>query len=131
MRYEPVGIADTDTFFRDCPIPARLFEFRAKVIRVLDGDTCVVWVDMGDGYLLSTKLRFEKVNCPELTAEGGQSAAYFTRSLINDKWITIHTRMRREENGRVVGSPYLWLGKNVAPLDVTLEIIKAGHGTER
>jgi endonuclease YncB( thermonuclease family) len=128
---EPLGIADADTFFRDCPIEARVFEFRGKCVRVLDGDTVVAWLDLGDGHLLATKVRFEHVNCPELSADGGPEAAFFTRTLMLDKWITVHTRSRREENGRLLASPYVWMGKNVPPLDVTLELVKAGHGTKR
>lgn len=125
------GIADDDTYFADCPIPARIFEYRGKAVRVLDGDTCVVWLDEGDGRLLATKLRYEHVNAPELSAVGGPESRDFNRQLVVGKWVVVRTRSRREQNGRLIGDLFVWLGKNVAPLDVGKAIIEAGHGVRR
>lgn len=125
------AVADADTFFAACPIPPRIFEFRAWVHRVYDGDTSVVWVEEGDGKLVAIRLRYEHVNCPEMSAVGGPEAADYNRALCDGKWIIIRTRWRRDQNGRLLGDPFLWVGKNVPPLDITASLIEAGHGTKR
>lgn len=132
---EPLGVADSDTFFADCPIPARVFEFRGWVHRVKDGDTCVLWADEGDGHMAVYPVRYEHVNCPEDSAAkrepGGPEATEFNRSLVSEKWVTFVTRKRRDQNGRFLGTVYLYQGAHVGLVDVTKTIIDAGHGVRR
>lgn len=135
MSKDPLGISDSDTYWAHSPIPARIFELRGEVQRVKDGDTCIAWFDDGDGRTLEVAVRYEHVNCPECShlkqEPGGLEATQFNRSIVDRKPILFRTRKRRDENGRMLGDVFVWQGKNVPPLDVTLEIIKAGHGTKR
>lgn len=42
-----------------------MYEYKAKVMRVIDGDTIVVFVDLGFETFVRAKLRLLGINCPE------------------------------------------------------------------
>lgn len=122
------AIADTDTFFAACPIPARLFEHRGKVTRIKDGDTCVAVLDEGDGVARSVPIRYASVKCPEMSAVGGAAARDFNAQMAAGQWITFHTRRRRDQYGRMLGDVYVYRGVGTVPLDLTKAIIDGGFG---
>jgi endonuclease YncB( thermonuclease family) len=58
---------------------------RGTIMRVIDGDTLVVRVDLGFSMTVEMKLRLSKVNCPETSTQAGRDARIYT---IN--WWTEH-----------------------------------------
>lgn len=42
-----------------------MYEYRAKVVNVIDGDTLRVWVDLGFETFVNAKVRLLGINCPE------------------------------------------------------------------
>lgn len=125
----PVAIADSDTFFRDCPIAAQVFTHRAKIMRVKDGDSCVAWIDDGDGVMVAIPIRYEHVNCPELSQAGGAAARDFNNALVTGKWAVVKTRKRRDQYGRMLADVFTWDAGTL--IDVTKGIVAAGHGVMR
>jgi micrococcal nuclease len=96
-----------------------MYEYRAKVIRVVDGDTLHLDVDQGfDSHLLLT-VRLLGINAPEnSTAEGKITTAYL-KERIEGKEIFLKTQKdRREKYGRYLADIYL---DNVCINDELLE----------
>ena len=59
-----------------------LYTYRASVVRVLDGDTLKVVVDLGFGVRSVQTLRLRGIDCPELVSQEGKEAKEFVEKLL-------------------------------------------------
>lgn len=85
-----------------------LFTFEAQVLKVLDGDTLRVDIDLGFGSHVNQELRLRGINCPELhdKSGAGQSAKTFVaEKLPAGSWIVIVT-YKTDKYGRYVVDVY-------------------------
>jgi micrococcal nuclease len=114
------------SIFEDC-----FHIYRAEVLRVLDGDTVEVMVDLGFGIQTKQRLRIYGVNSPEKDTEAGKAARQFvSETLYGASEVHIRTfkqssqsdAEKREKYGRYLVQMIV----DDQPLD--LLIIKAGHG---
>ena len=111
--------------------PTQLFQYRALVTAVYDGDTCTVDVDLGLGvWVRGEKLRLHRINAPELhgrSAKRGRAARDHLRSLVEGKEVLLQTiKDRREKYGRYLAE--IWLEQpNVPALNVNDALVAAGH----
>lgn len=70
---------------------------RAKILRVIDGDTIEVMMDMDCCLHLQTSLRFYGINCPEKNTMAGRAAQQFTYDAVRDlmlspdSWVLVKT----------------------------------------
>ena len=85
-----------------------MYEYRALVIYVYDGDTVTVDIDLGFGVMLKKqKIRLLGLNTPEIRGESrpqGLISRDALRQRINGKWITITTHKdRKGKYGRWLG----------------------------
>lgn len=101
-----------------------MFEYNATVVRVHDGDTISVDVDLGFGvWLKNQSLRLLGLNAPELISEAGKQAqTYLTGLLRPGQPVTIQTQKdHKEKYGR-------WLATVlIAGLNVNQNLISTGH----
>lgn len=70
-----------------------MFEYAARVERVVDGDTLVVMIDLGFHVFTRTRVRLANV----YVAEGASSAASYLRCLVEGKDVVIVTRRDRSD----------------------------------
>lgn len=84
-----------------------LYEYRAKLVRVVDGDTLYLNVDLGLETSRILEVRLYGINCPEMhDVPAGQDAKNFTENWLAvhkdpDGWLTITTvKDRKEKYGR-------------------------------
>lgn len=89
-----------------------LYYYRANVVRVYDGDTCTVDLDLGFYcWLKNQKIRLARIDTPELRGserEAGLRSRDALRKLILDKRVTLQTmRDQREKYGRWLAE--IWL----------------------
>ena len=89
-----------------------MYEYRAYVKSVYDGDTITVDIDLGFGVLLqSQKIRLLKINAPEIRGSErkmGLISRDALREKISDKWIVIKTtRDKKGKYGRWLGE--IWI----------------------
>lgn len=70
-----------------------MYEYKAKIERVIDGDTYVVFIDCGFNLYWRGHLRLLGVNCAEMSTEQGKlTKSYLERFFeINGKDVTIRT----------------------------------------
>ena len=89
-----------------------MYEYRAFVRKVYDGDTITVDIDLGfDVVLKDQKIRLTKINAPEVRGEQrpeGLKSRDALRDKIGNKWIRIKTQKdKKGKYGRWLGA--LWL----------------------
>ena len=72
-----------------------MYEYRAYVRKVYDGDTITTDIDLGFGVMLKDqKIRLIKINAPEIRGserENGLKSRDALRSLICNKWVKLKT----------------------------------------
>ena len=106
-----------------------MFEYRALVKKVYDGDTITADIDLGFGIVLQNqKIRLLGVNAPEVrgnSRKAGLKSRNYLRSKILNKWVTIKTHKdKKGKYGR-------WLAEillNSQSINKTLII--EGHAEE-
>lgn len=84
-----------------------MYEYSARLIRVVDGDTVDLDVDLGFDIRISERIRLAGVNCPEHgTVRGDNATAYTTQWLAqNGPDFTLRTvKDRKEKFGRLLGT---------------------------
>lgn len=62
-----------------------MYEYRAKVVNVVDGDTVDVQIDLGFHIVVSQRCRLRGVNCPEV--HGASKVAGLAAKDFTAKWV--------------------------------------------
>jgi micrococcal nuclease len=85
-----------------------MYEYSAEILRVIDGDTVHVRLDLGCDVGIDLTLRLAEINAPEMSTEEGVLAAEFLRNLIQDETVTVKTfKDKKEKYGRYLATIYL------------------------
>ena len=89
-----------------------MYEYRAFVRKVYDGDTVTVDIDLGFGILLkSQKIRLLRINAPEIRGEQrpkGIKSRDALRNKIGNKWIIVKTKKdKKGKYGRWLADLFL------------------------
>lgn len=89
-----------------------MYEYRAYVSRVYDGDTITVDIDLGFGIVIkSQKIRLVRINAPEIRGDERQTGLVSRDALrdkIGNKWVTIKTsKDKKGKYGRWLGEVWI------------------------
>ena len=89
-----------------------LYNYKAKVVEVYDGDTCTVDIDLGlHTWIRGEKLRLNRINAPELRGAErpeGLKSRDFLRQLVLDKEVLLKTiKDEKEKYGRYLAE--IWI----------------------
>lgn len=88
-----------------------MYEYRAKVIKVYDGDTITVLIDLGFGVTFKEKLRLYGINTPEVRGKerlDGLISRDRLRERILDEDVIIKTlKDKKGKYGRYIAEVYL------------------------
>ena len=89
-----------------------MYEYKAQVVKVYDGDTITVNIDLGFSILFNgQKIRLARINAPELrgsTLEQGRASRDTLRDLVLNKWVIIKTQKdKKGKYGRWLGEVIL------------------------
>jgi len=106
-----------------------LYHYVAKVVRVYDGDTVFLDIDLGlRTWIKEEKIRLARIDTPELRGEEhdrGVQARDYLSSLILGKEILLTTlKDRKEKFGRYLGE--LWLKTDSGYENVNDKMVKEG-----
>ncbi|KZX16100.1 thermonuclease precursor [Methanobrevibacter cuticularis] len=90
----------------------KLYNYKAKVTKVIDGDTIECDVDLGSNVYIHEKFRLNGINTPELTGsekEEGKKAKEIVTSELLDKEIIIKSDkpLKTDKYGRWLATIYL------------------------
>lgn len=80
-----------------------MYEYRAEILRVVDGDTVHARVDLGLDVRIDLTLRLARINAPELATADGSAAKQTLEWIVAAQGgtLTLRTlRDRREKYGR-------------------------------
>lgn len=105
-----------------------MYEYRAFVRKVYDGDTVTVDIDLGfDVVLKGQKIRLVRINAPEVRGKeraDGLKSRDALREKIGNKWIKIKTQKdKKGKYGRWLGE--IWIDE----VCVNDWLIQEGHAT--
>jgi|TARA_R110000803_G_scaffold48920_1_gene101744 micrococcal nuclease len=108
-----------------------MYEYRAFVRKVYDGDTITCDIDLGFEILFKNqKLRLYGINTPEVrgpTRPEGLKVRDLVRSRISNKWVTIKTRKdKKGKYGRWIAEIY------EADIEESINewLLREGHAVE-
>ncbi len=81
--------------------------YRASLVKVVDGDTIIVMLDLGCHTFIKKRIRLKGLNAPELKTEAGQlSKTWLTEHLIGE--LVIETKKdRADKYARLLGTIYI------------------------
>lgn len=97
------------------------YEYKAKVMNVVDGDTIDALVDLGFKVQIMQRLRLSRVDTPERTQPGYAAARDYVKVLIEGKEVTITTH-------KVSKWGYFLADVVVDGVDVSDSVIASGLG---
>ena len=107
-----------------------MYHYKAKILRVVDGDTVDSDVDFGRFIHQIVRLRLLGIDAPEKrkpTKEAGDAATDYLRELIEGKTVAIKTELDKDDKyGRLLATIYTDAGDNVNEL-----LVKNGHAVYR
>ncbi len=86
-----------------------MYEYNAKLIRIIDGDTIVVTMDVGFNMTTKQHIRLLGINAPEKrgkTKQAGLDAKEHLITLLKNDDLVIKTR-KNDSFGRYLGTIYL------------------------
>lgn len=108
-----------------------MYEYKAKVIRCIDGDTFEVNVDVGFSITITTKLRLADIDTPEsyrprneAERTHGNAAKVLVEALMLNQWVTIRTN-KTGKYGRYIAHVELPDGRDLT------EVLKEHDMTKR
>ncbi len=100
-------------------LPSTGEAFKAKVLRVVNGDSIIV---KRQGKQMPVRLMC--VECPELTAPGGQESARFLKELIADGGDTLRVEPHgTDQEGRTLAWVY-----HPGYANLSWQVVRLGHG---
>jgi len=112
-----------------------MFEYRCKVIRVIDGDTVDVDIDLGFGvWLKKERVRLYGIDTPESRTRDkeekiyGKAAKAYLTKFLDDEWIILKTKEydAKGKFGRILGE--LWRTSSFADKSAQEYMIEKHYG---
>lgn len=112
-----------------------MYEYKAKVTNVYDGDTITIDIDLGmHAWMKDEKIRLYGINTPEIRGserEQGLKSRDYLRDLILDKEIILQTiKDKKEKHGRYLG--VIWLfeikdNKIIKKININEKLVNDGY----
>lgn len=81
------------------------YTFLARLIRVVDGDTVILEVELGFYVKATVTIRLAGINCPPITTPKGKRAQRFVYDRLIKSLIVVESR-KKDHHGRYVGYIY-------------------------
>lgn len=104
-----------------------MYTYEAEVIRIIDGDTIEVIIDLGFKVFWKTKIRLAGIDAPEANTVDGVIACDALRFMIASSKIKIVTQKDKQEKfGRYLATVYPFAG-NGDGISVNELMIKGGY----
>ena len=86
---------------------AELFTYAATLLRVVDGDTLVVELEVSPGVFIEQKLRLRGLDCPELKTSAGKAAKRFVDALVGRTTAVVINTSKPDKYDRYLADVFL------------------------
>jgi endonuclease YncB( thermonuclease family) len=86
---------------------ADLFTYAAQLVRVVDGDTLVVALEVSPGEFLEQKLRLRGLDCPEMNTPEGRAAKRFVEALMTKTTAIVINTTKPDKYDRYLADVFL------------------------
>jgi endonuclease YncB( thermonuclease family) len=96
----------------DAATKADLFTYRALAVRVVDGDTLAVTVDLPPHNEADKKLRLRGIDCPEMDTPEGKAAKRFVQGLVDQAKSVLLTTTKPDKYDRYLADVFLELDED-------------------
>ena len=112
-----------------------MYNYKAKLIKVIDGDTVDLMVDLGFDMWHKIRVRLDGINTPESRTRDkkekklGLEAKEFTKNFLTGKEIIVHTN-KQGKFGRFLANLYV-NGQNLADALIENNLAREYHGEKR
>lgn len=83
-----------------------MFTYNAKVVRVVDGDTIDVEIDLGFDIWHKTRLRLTGIDTPEVNTEIGRKARDYVKAALEGQMVVI-TTTKPDKYGRYLAEIFV------------------------
>jgi micrococcal nuclease len=104
-----------------------MYEYLARVVRVIDGDTIEVEIDLGFKIKHTTILRLIGINAPELPTPEGKAAKEWLAKQIENQTVTIRTvKDKKEKYGRYLAFVDAWVERLQSTQSINAMMISEG-----
>lgn len=86
-----------------------MYEYKAMVIKIIDGDTLHLNIDLGFNVNYTNQIvRLARINCPELSTDIGKQVKDIVSKLLLNKQVIIKTiKDNKDKYGRYLAEVYL------------------------
>lgn len=109
--------------------------FRARAIKVVDGDTLDLMVDLGFHSFRLERFRILRIDAPEIRGETkglGEAAKSFLQSLVlvEGEWpLKINTKKDPDSFGRWLAEVFIWKSDGIIGSEVSVGtvLVETGH----
>jgi micrococcal nuclease len=122
-----------------------IYIYKAELIRVVDGDTVDLIIDLGFDTQRKERFRLYGVDAPEMNTAAGKEAKAWLREMLQPlkaiyvQTIQLATKAKRDKYGRFLAVLYREFGdvrtklpeKRLALESINSEMIEVGHAKER
>ena len=114
-----------------------MYEYKAKIIEVYDGDTFTFEVDLGFSITVKEKIRLAGINTPEVRGKSkleGIMVRDYVRSIILGKEVIIQV-FKKGKFGRYIAyvffdASYMTNGEKGIPCNLTEHLLGKNYGVE-
>jgi micrococcal nuclease len=109
-----------------------MYQYEAEVLRVIDGDTLDLFIDLGFKVGFNTRIRMIGIDTPEKWHPYGKVVKAYLQQLLEGNKIMLDVT-KKDKYGRYLGVVYLNKGDEQSVNDKLIEInmAKAYHGASR
>jgi micrococcal nuclease len=122
-----------------------IYIYKAELIRVVDGDTVDLIIDLGFDTSRKERFRLYGIDAPEMRTAAGKEAKAWLEDAIRPpepiyiQTIQLETKAKRDKYGRFLAVLYSEFGdvhtklpeKSLALESINSQMIEAGHAKER
>ena len=111
--------------------PSKLYHYKAYVIRVYSGESCIVDIDLGFGiWIRGREILFHRIQAPASSSNGKQAAKEardFLRSLILDREVMLRTVKDRTGKDKPLLAEMVVVTESGETINVNEALVAAGH----
>jgi endonuclease YncB( thermonuclease family) len=105
---------------------ADLFTYRALAVRVVDGDTLAVTLDLPPHNEADKKLRLRGINCPEMDTPAGKAAKRFVQGLVDQAKTVFVATTKPDKYDRYLADVFL-ISESGEELYLNNALLENGH----